>query len=110
MRYVLQVISRAKPGREADYEEWYAGTHLKDVLSLPGFLSCRRYYQEGPGSVPPPKHVAAYEVETDDPARFMDALFAASASMAMTDAIDLETARFEFLRAAEEGVPEIPPE
>jgi hypothetical protein len=41
-------------------------------------------------------------VETDDPAKLMEALMAAAPNMRMTDAIDLTSARFEFLQPSGE--------
>lgn len=97
MRYILQVISRAMPGRDDEYNEWYNSVHAHEVLALPGFLSCTRYRKTGPGAEGPPEYVAAYEVETDDPAALIQNLFAASETMQLTDSIDTSTARFEFL-------------
>lgn len=101
MHYLLQVSSRAQPGRDAEYNEWYDSTHVVDVLAVPGFKACQRYVRANIGD-DRPEYVAVYEVETDDPAKLMEALMAAAPNMRMTDAIDLTSARFEFLQPSGE--------
>lgn len=102
MKYLLQVISRALPGRDADYNEWYDNTHIADVLGLPGFAACQRYVRADPGKEGQAEYVAVYEVETNDPAALLQGLFAASAQMELTDAIDSSSVRFEFLKPSGE--------
>ena len=97
MRHLLQVSSRAMPGRDADYDRWYTEVHVWDVLALPGFLSCERFRRTVVGGNGESDFVAIYEVETDDPAALLQSLFEAAPKMQMTDAIDATSARFEFL-------------
>ncbi len=97
MRYLLEVSSRAQPGRDAEYNEWYETTHVVDVLNVPGFNACQRYVRANTGDERP-EYVAVYEVETDDPAKLMEALMAAAPNMRMTDALDMSSARFDFLQ------------
>jgi hypothetical protein len=98
MRYQLEISSRALPGREADYDTWYDNIHVKEVLALPGFLSCQRYTRSAAGSPSDGECVSLYEVETDDPQALLQSLFAAAPSMQLTDSIDMQSARFEFLK------------
>ena len=58
--------------REAEFNEWYDKTHLPDILELPGFTTASRYETIDP-SEGEAKFVAAYEIETDDIDRFMQA-------------------------------------
>lgn len=97
MRYILQVSSRAMPGREADYDTWYEETHMGEVLALDGFVACERFRRTVPGQDGPAEFVANYEVETDDPGALLQSLFAAAPDMNLTDSIDPASARFEFL-------------
>lgn len=97
MRYVLQVASKALPGREEEYDRWYDEIHVHDVLGVPGFLACQRYRRFTPGNEEATDFVANYEVETDNPGALLESLIAASASMQMTDAIDSASVSFEFL-------------
>jgi hypothetical protein len=66
VRHVWMVSAAAKPGREAEFNDFYDRQHIPDVLKSPGFLSCRRLRVLGePG--PAGKYVALYEIESDDP-------------------------------------------
>lgn len=97
MRYLLEVSSRALPGREADYDSWYGDVHVKEVLALPGFESAERFRRLGADGQETGEFVALYTVETDNPPALLQSLFAASATMQLTDAIDTSSPRFEFL-------------
>lgn len=98
MRYILHVTSRAHQGREAEYDRWYGEVHVGEVLGIPGFLACKRYIALSMDGQETGEFVAQYEVETDDPAALLQSLFAASATMRMTEAIDASSVRFAFLR------------
>lgn len=45
MKNILVVQSNPAPGREPEYNEWYNGRHLSDVLSFPGFVAAQRFVQ-----------------------------------------------------------------
>lgn len=93
MRYLLEVASRALPGREEEYDRWYGDVHVGEVLALPGFETCARYRRaDGTGLL------AHYAVETNDPAALLQSLFDATPTFRMTDAIDVESVRFAFLQ------------
>ena len=55
----------ADPARETEFNEWYDKTHLPDVLEIPGFIRATRYENVEP-SKGEAKHLALYEIETDD--------------------------------------------
>lgn len=98
MHYILAVTSRALPGREAEYNRWYDDIHVGEVLALTGFLSCERFrVLDGEGRETG-EFIAHYHVETDDPAALLQNLFAAAATMRMTDAIDTQSGGFTFLK------------
>lgn len=88
-RGVLYVESRpASPDRADEYNEWYTGTHLGDVMSLDGFLSARRFApvdDDGP-------YVAIYEIEFDDLRDAVTALSEAYASgnLVLSDAMQMD--------------------
>ncbi|PEQ13830.1 hypothetical protein B2G71_05845 [Novosphingobium sp. PC22D] len=66
-KYVMVVQSKAKPGRDDEYNEWYDSTHAPEILSLPGMKSCRRFdYAMGMAGEPGLPYLALYEVEIDD--------------------------------------------
>ena len=103
MRHLLEISSRALSGREGEYDRWYETTHVGEVLALPGFLACERFQRLSPDSDQALEFVAIYEVETDDPPALLQSLFAAVPTMQLTDAIDPNGTRFEFLRPIGQG-------
>lgn len=93
----LLVHSRAVEGREAEYKEWYTGTHIGEVTQVPGFLSGTFNAGIGPDGQPTGEFVALYKVSDEAPTALMQALMGASKDMKMTDAIDVSSVRFTFL-------------
>ena len=86
---ILYVESRpVSPEREDDYNRWYDGTHLGEVLALPGFVGARRYKPTEPGA----PYVALYEVDVDDLPGVMTTLSDAFASgrLQMSDAMQMD--------------------
>lgn len=79
------------PAREDEYNDWYAGKHVPEVLEIPGVVSGRRYKLVGrPGT--PPSYLAVYELEADDvraPLRELGAR-ASSGVIEMSDVIQLD--------------------
>lgn len=41
--YYFLVFSNPAAGQEAEYNRWYSDEHAPDVVSIPGFVSARRY-------------------------------------------------------------------
>ena len=50
--------------REDEYNHWYSGTHIPEILAVPGFVGARRYKLAGDDSTP--SYLAIYEIEADD--------------------------------------------
>lgn len=96
--YLMEVLSRAQAGREGDYTAWYLRTHLADMGKLDGVKSGRLQQRLDVEGKSTGEFVAHYEVETDDTAAFLQSIFAATPSMELTDAIDMESVRFSFLK------------
>ena len=90
-QYVLVVQSRAKEGRDAEFNHWYDTTHFPDICSIPGVKSGRRFeatpVQIGQPGLP---YLAIYEIETDDPTSVMAEMGRRSAigTMKASDALD----------------------
>lgn len=90
--HMLIVLSNASEGQDVEYNEWYTGTHLADVLKTDGFSAAQRFKLSshqvmGKG---PYEYMAIYEVETDDLKKTLDALNGSASNMTMSDALDLE--------------------
>jgi hypothetical protein len=50
--------------REEEYNDWYSGTHIPEILAIPGFAGARRYKLAGGDG--PPSYLAIYEIDADD--------------------------------------------
>jgi hypothetical protein len=61
----LIVLTNPAEGREDEYNEWYDGKHLQDVLALKGFRAAQRFrFRPGQlGETAPFQYLAIYEVE-----------------------------------------------
>ncbi|MQY26189.1 DUF4286 family protein [Nocardia aurantia] len=57
--------SPADPAKDAEFNTWYAEQHLPELLSVPGFVSARRYRVHR-GAQGLPSYLAVYELEADD--------------------------------------------
>jgi hypothetical protein len=72
-RYTYICFTKATPGEEEAFHDWYDAQHLADCVNVPGVISAKRYrllYGVGLGSVVKDSEfnsVALYELETDDP-------------------------------------------
>jgi hypothetical protein len=76
------VSAAAKPGREAEFNDFYDRQHVPDVLKSPGFLACRRLraLDEAPLAG---RYVALYEIESDDPEASVRQLYSLMGTDAM---------------------------
>lgn len=78
------------PERDGDLNEWYDGTHIPELLAVPGFRSARRYRLVGDDGAP--EYLAVYEIEADDLAAPLRELRRRSAAgeTTPTDALQLD--------------------
>ena len=59
----LVVFMEPAPGTEGEFNEWYNRYHVPERVSVPGFLSARRFELcEGEGAI---KYLAIYELEDE---------------------------------------------
>jgi hypothetical protein len=79
------------PAREDEYNKWYAGTHIPEVLAVPGVTGVRRYKLHGADGAGP-AYLAIYELDAEDLADPVRALGARSASgqVQMSDVLQLD--------------------
>lgn len=94
-RYLILFHSRPHAGQDGVFNEWYDRVHVRDVLSVPGFLACQRYVQREKDQ--PPKYVAAYEVESDNPQATLGALFEAAKTQEISPALDRSSVSMQVL-------------
>lgn len=91
MKHVLVVLSNARDGEDDAFNGWYDGTHLGDVLQVPGFTAAQRFRlsdgQMGRGELPY-RYLAIYEVDSDGTGPAADALRTSSGSMVIDESLD----------------------
>lgn len=62
-RGIMVVAASPAEGREDDFNDWYSNEHIPQVLTVPGFVSARRYkLHSGKGQ----RYLAVYELEAED--------------------------------------------
>jgi hypothetical protein len=68
-KYTFVVLTNPVSGKEEEYNKWYNGQHIPDILNIPGFVGAQRFiladHQMG-GAPAKHKYLALYEIETDD--------------------------------------------
>ena len=88
---MLVQTAPSDPAREDEYNDWYTGKHIPDVLAIPGIINARRYKLVGrPGE--PAAYLAIYELDADDiraPLRALGA-GAASGEIPMSDVLQMD--------------------
>ena len=90
------VLTRAVPGREEQFHDWYDGQHLGDCLKLPQVRSARRFRivhgldAQAQDCPRPFDSLALYEIVGGDPTEVAKALGARAGTEAMplTEAFD----------------------
>lgn len=90
----LLALTNPVPGREEEFDRWYSGQHVSDVLSVDGFVAAQRFRMcEGDGRAAMWSHAAVYEIEGDDPRAAFAALQQkiSSGEMHLSDALDMAT-------------------
>lgn len=98
-KYLFMVFPKAVEGREAEFNHWYDGEHLPDILRLPGFVAGQRFEMTtevaGKGLNP---YLTVWEVETDDLPATRAALAAAAdtPAMSVSDALDRNSVQSGF--------------
>jgi hypothetical protein len=76
-RYKMLVFSEPFEGREEEFNEWYTGRHLDDICALPGFTTAQRFklHSVSMGTALN-KHLAIYDMESDEPDWVIENMFA----------------------------------
>lgn len=64
--YQFVVLSNPTEGREDEYNAWYDGDHLRDVLAVPGVTGARRSRLVQSREPLPHRYMAIYDIESDD--------------------------------------------
>jgi hypothetical protein len=100
-KFLMAVWSSAKPGQEADYNDWYETVHLAEICAIPGVVSGRRY-ETSPVSpaAPDADYLALYEIEAADPAGVLAEIGrrGQSGEMKVPDSLDLASTKMLILK------------
>lgn len=100
-KYVIVAQSRAKEGRDDEYNDWYEVAHLPELLALPGVKSGRRFrFETAMVGTPGLDYLAIYEIEADDIGVVLSAMgkAAADGSMSRTESLDAPASVLWFYR------------
>ncbi|WP_040830163.1 DUF4286 family protein [Nocardia jiangxiensis] len=88
-REVLLALTNPVEGKDEEFREWYWGTHIPEILQLPGFVAARRYRAGDTATVGVPyRYATIYEVEGSAEAAH-GTLF--TAGLSSSDALDTST-------------------
>jgi hypothetical protein len=97
-RFILIVQTNpVSADREEEFNEWYSGVHIEQVLQVDGFVAATRYrvapaQMGGLAKASAHRYAAVYEIEAEDSAIPMKSLGEAVAGgMVVSDALDRET-------------------
>jgi hypothetical protein len=91
-KYRMLVFSDPLKGGEKDYNDWYSGRHLADIVAMPGFTGAQRFkLQSVPLGRCANNYLAIYDMETDDPDAAVANMFSMrdTAAMPMSPAFDM---------------------
>ena len=75
----LALTNPASDDVDAEFNQWYADVHSKEVLALPGVNACRRFQLAAAQVMPGDdaagrRYLALYEVDVDDWQSFADSM------------------------------------
>lgn len=94
-RALLMTLTNPVEGAEDDYNEWYSGTHLREILAVPGFVRAQRFKlieeQPGPAGDPQYRYLAIYHIEGSADEAFA-ALSAAVPGLNISPSLDTDSA------------------
>ena len=68
-KHVFVVLTNPIDDREDEYNQWYSGVHLSDVLKVPGIVAAQRFVLSDVQRDAPPlpyRYLALFEIETND--------------------------------------------
>ncbi|HEX4107385.1 MAG TPA: hypothetical protein VHX88_04580 [Solirubrobacteraceae bacterium] len=91
-QFALLVLTEGVAGREQEYNDWYTGQHLGDILEIEGYNAAQRFeFVEGTLSSPAPqRYLAVYELEADSVEQAEERLKAKLAVASRSDAVSPE--------------------
>ena len=93
-KFVMIVQSEPLDGQDDVYNTWYDGTHIPELLQIPGITGARRLEATpivigAPGA----KFVTFYEIEADNPGAVMAEMGARSADARMSASVGVDQSK-----------------
>jgi hypothetical protein len=95
--------ANARPGQDAEFNDWYETIHLAEVCAVPGIKSGRRLRAvPNAFSTSPSQYITIYELDTEHPDQVVQELSrrATSGEMHMSAALEPEGATVYFYQPA----------
>ena len=87
-KFKLIGLSNPTPGQEAEYNRWYDGQHISDLLAIPGVKSAKRYKRVAQlHGDEPSDFLAIYDIECDDAGTFLAVFGQAAGNFVLTESI-----------------------
>lgn len=96
-KYAFVVLTNAVAGRDEEFNSWYDGRHVGDILRIPGFTSAKRYKASAEamesGSVHW-RYLTIYGIATDNLSETLNEMLAraGTSEMPLSDTLDLDGA------------------
>lgn len=93
MKNIVLVLTEPTPGKLDEFNEYYENLHLDEVLATTGWDTAKRFeLVDEAGGKCPLKHLAVYEVATDDPGDIIPALNRSRPERQQSSALNRKTA------------------
>jgi len=92
-KHLVIVLSEPVGGREAEFEDWYENTHIREVLETTGWNSGQRFVLSAEkGRKCPLQRLACYEAEAETGAEVIARLDATRSAREQSDSFNRKTA------------------
>lgn len=84
----LIALTTPLPGKEADFNDWYQNTHLREITAIPGFEGAQRFKLVAKlAGADDNQYLAIYDAEVEDPGALLTGMGALAQSGKMSPPI-----------------------
>lgn len=103
-KYILLALTDCHEGANDEFNRWYTGTHIPDILSIDRFVAAQRFEQALEYTNTLPQYLAIYEIEASSPEEALNGLEAMRQSNPafLSGTLDLAKTRAAFFRPVTE--------
>ncbi len=93
MKHMVVVLTEPTEGKEDEFNEYYEGLHIDEVLQSTGWKSAQRFKLTEQAGLPAPhRYLALYEVEAEPGESVLQKLNETRSQRQQSDALNRETA------------------